>query len=486
MAISVDTVYKTVLLILNKEQRGYITPDEFNKVATQVQLEIFEKYFEDLNKQWRVPDNETEYADRIKNLEEKIAIFKRTSTPTTTIPPVPNTSPITISDKSIDFYKLGTVIYTGVNSIDKEVQRVQPNDLLYINMSPLTKPSANYPIYVLKNGEIITTPQLSNITFTYLKKPTNPRWGYLVDSTTGGYIYDDTAYGADLLNNGGTLNSILTNPTGIVPDQTYTNLTTTVSPAGGTGAELSAVVNAGTVTSVTVTTPGTDYNVGDVVTVLAAQFSGAPTSDLDITLTAADFNSNSTFGSIDLELHAVEQTELINRILVYSGVVIRDPQVVQIAAQKVLQETNQEYYVGQKVFYILAGDSLVTLVDNLVTSFNTELIDTVLNTINTNYVLETSSDSGVSWFEYGQVDSTNPAALPFGPGEKAYRVLSNTTNTVEFNQTINNVSGVTWLVRVRILPPALYDNYGSYEYISLNDIINNFIVGYVGKDKELI
>ena len=31
MAISVDTVYKTVLLILNKEQRGYMTPDEFNK-----------------------------------------------------------------------------------------------------------------------------------------------------------------------------------------------------------------------------------------------------------------------------------------------------------------------------------------------------------------------------------------------------------------------------------------------------------------------
>jgi hypothetical protein len=148
-----------------------------------------------------------------------------------------------------------------------------------------------------------------------------------------------------------------------------------------------------------------------------------------------------------------------------------------------LQETNQEYYVGQKVFYILAGDSLVTLVDNLVTSFNTELIDTVLNTINTNYILETSSDSGVSWFEYGQVGSTNPTALPFGVGEKSYRVLNNTTNIVEFNQTINNVSGITWLVRVRILPPALYDNYGSYEYISLNDVINNFIVGYVGKDK---
>ena len=45
MAINVNTVYQTVLLILNKEQRGYMTPVEFNKIGTQVQLEIFERYF---------------------------------------------------------------------------------------------------------------------------------------------------------------------------------------------------------------------------------------------------------------------------------------------------------------------------------------------------------------------------------------------------------------------------------------------------------
>ena len=38
MAVNIDTVYKTVLLILNKENRGYMTPDEFNRTATQVQL----------------------------------------------------------------------------------------------------------------------------------------------------------------------------------------------------------------------------------------------------------------------------------------------------------------------------------------------------------------------------------------------------------------------------------------------------------------
>ena len=47
MAVNVDIVYRTVLLILNKESRGYLTPDEFNKTAAQVQLEIFNEYFEE-------------------------------------------------------------------------------------------------------------------------------------------------------------------------------------------------------------------------------------------------------------------------------------------------------------------------------------------------------------------------------------------------------------------------------------------------------
>ncbi len=53
MAVSVNTVYQTVLYILNKEQRGYITPAEFNSLAEQVQDEIFNSYFPDGNQQNR-------------------------------------------------------------------------------------------------------------------------------------------------------------------------------------------------------------------------------------------------------------------------------------------------------------------------------------------------------------------------------------------------------------------------------------------------
>ena len=57
--VNVNTVYQTVLLILNQQQRGYMTPDEFNKAAIQAQLTIFEGYASDLNQQYRVSQNDT-------------------------------------------------------------------------------------------------------------------------------------------------------------------------------------------------------------------------------------------------------------------------------------------------------------------------------------------------------------------------------------------------------------------------------------------
>ncbi len=48
-------------------------------------------------------------------------------------------------------------------------------------------------------------------------------------------------------------------------------------------------------------------------------------------------------GSINFELHESEQTEVILRILQYAGIIIRDPQIVQAAAQQVqMDEINEK------------------------------------------------------------------------------------------------------------------------------------------------
>ena len=185
MAINVDTVYKTVLLILNQQQRGYMTPDEFNKVATQVQLNIFEKYEDDLNQQYRVPQNDTEYANRIKNIEENLQFFQRTGA-TAYVGPHFTITPT-------DVYRLGTVFYNGVEL----TQYAQRNELTQLLLSPLTQPTTDFPIYLYENNLLYIYPTSiqTGITISYLKKPADVNWTYSVGAL-GQFVYDAGAVDA--------------------------------------------------------------------------------------------------------------------------------------------------------------------------------------------------------------------------------------------------------------------------------------------------
>jgi len=194
MAINVNTVYRTCLFIINKEQRGYITPAEFNSIATQVQLEIFEKYFEDETQQLRVPENDTEYSNRVKNIDNQIAIFKEI----TSLAPdwIVGTNEF---NQPANVHRIGTVIYKD----EQELQRVERNDWLRINMSKLTRPSADYPIYIYENDKIIVQPPtlvvedplnpgtvLDQFSVSFVRKPQNVVWGYDVSPSNGAFLYN--------------------------------------------------------------------------------------------------------------------------------------------------------------------------------------------------------------------------------------------------------------------------------------------------------
>ncbi len=326
MAINVNQVYKTVLLILNKEQRGYITPDEFNKIATQVQLETFENYSEDLNQLIRVPQTDTDYADRVANIDEKLAIFKRFGVGTYDNSTTPANPFFTLPT---DLYRLGAVTYKGLNDFTVELQRLQRNEFYNIQNSPLTASTISFPTYLYENERLYVRPIsiINNINVDYLKKPDNVRWGYSVGSL-GQYIYDSTVYGDSLLNTG---TGTLTSSTAAITDGVIGTYTPAYSGGSGTGLVLSANVTSATAVEISVTTAGTGYVVGDVITIAGGIITTS--NPVTITLRASDFNNNSTYGSTNFELHPSEQTDVIIKILFYSGVVIRDPQIVQVAAQ---------------------------------------------------------------------------------------------------------------------------------------------------------
>ena len=78
MPASINAVRNTVLAIANKNNYGYISPQDFNLYAKQAQMDMFEDYFYQYNN-WINRENArssgTGYADIIKGLEEVIDSF---------------------------------------------------------------------------------------------------------------------------------------------------------------------------------------------------------------------------------------------------------------------------------------------------------------------------------------------------------------------------------------------------------------------------
>jgi len=344
MAISVDTVYKTVLLILNKEQRGYMTPDEFNKIGSQVQRELFEKCFEDLNQQVRIPQTDMDYADRVAATDEKIAEFKTENDQAVPEKAIGVTNPVSnVFTVPSELYKLGSVTYEPSAASYPELQRLGRSEFYNIRKAPLTTPTKNFPIYLYEDNKCIVYPDditdVSHIKMQYVKKPTNIRWGYDIGSL-GQYVFTNYPYVATAINIGSLTTSITQNPTGFT-STSYTGLTTTVSPTGGSGAILNISTTSAGVSSATITAQGSGYSVDDILTVPQAQMAGA-NADLQITLTAANLFSGSQQGYIDFGLQTSEQTELVLNILLYAGIVIRDPQIIQVAQSELQQDKINE------------------------------------------------------------------------------------------------------------------------------------------------
>jgi hypothetical protein len=183
MAVSVDTVYQTVLSTLNKEQRGYVTPQEFNLFAEQAQLDIFEQYFYDINQFGRLHGNSTEYSDMLDILEEKLSVFEA--------PPVNVTMANTGIGTLPTNYRLGNVMHT-TNGVARIVEKLNKKDIQILQMSPLTTPNLIRPAYTRTSESTIQlypATIIANVTCDIISKPTPPNWNYVM-------VYGEALYNA--------------------------------------------------------------------------------------------------------------------------------------------------------------------------------------------------------------------------------------------------------------------------------------------------
>ena len=167
--ISIDTVYQRVLAILNKENRGYLTPQEFNLFANQAQLEIFEQYFFDLNQYSRIKENNTEYANLYSIVEEKLSKFQKYDSFVV--------ASGFCSFENTDLHKIGSVIYNGI-----EVEKINQKQYNQYNLTKLAVPSLSAPVFIERTVAgiwgIQILPSVSSVDIEYVKKPSQAAWGY--------------------------------------------------------------------------------------------------------------------------------------------------------------------------------------------------------------------------------------------------------------------------------------------------------------------
>jgi hypothetical protein len=317
MAINVNTVYQTVLLILNKEQRGYMTPVEFNKTGAQAQLEIFETYFDSLNQQIRVPQTSADYSNRIVSLEEKLSIFKEfgnaTSVSASSVFNLPqqfsgqaNITTVTVPPATVAATTQYTIQTATTDQISNGVVQVFGNGVL-ISDTEYTIAGA----IITFNSQPSFTPPQTLVVNIYPKQ--FYKLGQVLHNAGGATIPQELQeVGRNELYH--LLSSDLTAPNANNPIYLYEKNQLTVysgTPAITTGIEVAYLRKP--------LPPIWNFTVGGSNQYL--------------------YDSSASF---DFEISPVEQTELILKILLYAGVVVKDPQIIQVAAQQVAQENQNQ------------------------------------------------------------------------------------------------------------------------------------------------
>tara|TARA_R110000824_G_scaffold226529_1_gene414323 strand:+ start:256 stop:945 length:690 start_codon:yes stop_codon:yes gene_type:complete len=168
MAISIDTVYQRVLAITNKEQRGYITPLEFNLIANQAQMLIFEQYFYDLDKVKKAANDDSSFSDMVELIKNKLAGFSSITT-------IPGGTTFPTN------YRTGKIFYGGY-----EVKQVETNDIantfgstfhaLGLQKNPVYTESSvtSEDILVFDSAGQVT----AGVSVEIILQPSKAEWGY--------------------------------------------------------------------------------------------------------------------------------------------------------------------------------------------------------------------------------------------------------------------------------------------------------------------
>ena len=320
MSININTVYQTVQAVLNKEQRGYVSPADFNKFAEQAQLEIFESYFYDKSHF----STSRKGADGMQsmNLTEKLDLFMVYDSTDLTLD---SKNRFTFDDLTPSLYRLCQVYYndtTGKRIVDK----INHKGSQYVMNSSKTRGSVTFPKYRRYGDALEINPGMPTTSEEFIINQD------FIDNSSDSFTLDRD------------------DVTGLISIESFRNYEPgsnvptdkTLEPKTFTGVLANNVV--------TVASPSRQFAVGDVITItyvyeanITIDYFKRPSTPIwgYVGGNTPIYNPSAT-ASTDFELHPSDQYVLVLKILELAGVEVKSLEVVQFATNEIQQDNTNK------------------------------------------------------------------------------------------------------------------------------------------------
>lgn len=311
----INSVRNTVLSILNKNNYGYISPSDFNLFAKQAQLDIFDEYFYQYNYQIQKENarqSGTGYADIKRGYEEVIEFFSETKY---------------LTNNADNTFHLPSQLYTGddyylINKVLGFETTVASGTTTAVVANNLEDSGADFISDGVQVGDIVfntrfVTPLFATV--TQVLSATNlvlssdiftvNASGYIIFKPKQNELEKVTQGKITMLNN-----SMLTAPNRLFPAYTQEGNLLTAYPSSLTEGILCQYIR---------------YPKDPKWTYVTLT-NGEPVFDSS----QADFQ--------DFELAIDDQVDLVNKILQYAGMSIREIQAVQFGKAEEQMNDQQE------------------------------------------------------------------------------------------------------------------------------------------------
>tara|TARA_R110002167_G_scaffold110108_2_gene280386 strand:- start:146 stop:826 length:681 start_codon:yes stop_codon:yes gene_type:complete len=181
--MTIDDIFNLVQVFSNKEQRGSVTPGDFNLLAKKAQMEIIDGRLRAIEA--RVPYKSKGFQD----IDISPSRAKQDLNPILT-----KSSALAYSGNLFtlpaDYIQILEVMHNSTTPVDV----VDDSTINYILRSTITSPSVDNPVALMYGDKVEVFPSsiVADITVKFYDKPADPIWAYVSIGASNNPIHDSS------------------------------------------------------------------------------------------------------------------------------------------------------------------------------------------------------------------------------------------------------------------------------------------------------